>query len=308
MRARDEDGKWRFLLQQRSDGTWGMPGGTLHQGEDPWKGALRETTEELGKLPPLKQVRTFHHVEDDGQTQVYLYLCEVPYFHPALDGATPEETLGAAWFRRREVGDLDLAPKFREDWEKGISLREHVTKALQRMVNENGETLTLTPASQALQAVGSRWPYPHRADGSEWPDSGPGNAAGAMGASEPPHWDDGAELEPHGEAEPRGGDDGKMPARGRKPAPPARVFPGQGTEHDEMWPQPQATLQPGVLSAGADTGIPPSGEKQAKVSKESVHYRDGSRQRHCGNCVMFHGGLCDLVAGEISALGVCDEW
>ena len=69
--------------------------------------------------PRRRIAGTFHHVEDDGKTQVYLWLCDVPYFHPTLDGATPEETRGAAWFRRKEIGDLDLAPKFREDWEKG---------------------------------------------------------------------------------------------------------------------------------------------------------------------------------------------
>ena len=52
IRARDEDGKWRYLLQQRPDGTWGMPGGSTHVGEDGWDAATRETTEEIGDLPP----------------------------------------------------------------------------------------------------------------------------------------------------------------------------------------------------------------------------------------------------------------
>lgn len=333
LRARDEDGKWRFLLQQRPDGTWGMPGGKPHLGEDSWNAAVRETTEEIGTLPPILTWRiagTFHHVEDDGKTQVYLWLVDVPVFHPALDGATPEETRGAAWFRRKEIGNLDLAPKFREDWEKGICLREHVTKALQytfedgewrdkalqRMVNENGEELTLTPASQALQAVGSRWPYPKRSDGTEWPDSGPGNAPGAMGASEPPHWDDDmAEPEPHDTLEPRGGDDGKMPSRGRKPNPPAEAFPNQGTAHDEMWPEPQATLTPAASPVGGNTGVPPSGVKRAKVSKESVHYRLATDPRRCGSCEMYRPsdvddefGLCTLVQGVIKAADTCDRW
>ncbi len=316
LRARDEDGKWRFLLQQRPDGTWGMPGGKPHVGEDPWAAAVRETYEEIGAFPPPRIAGTYHHVEDDGKTQVYLWLCDVPYFHPTLDGGTPEETRGAAWFRRKEVGNLNLAPKFREDWERGISLKEHVTKALQRMVNENGEILTLTPASQALQAVGSRWPYPKRSDGTEWPDSGPGNAPGAMGASEPPHWDDDmADPEPHDTLEPRGGDDGKMPSRGRKPAPPAEVFPNAGYAHDEMWPQPQATLTPARTPVGARTGVPPSGEKRAKVSKASVNYRPSLGESvSCGACVMFHPGepaatgTCDLVLGAISEEFVCNRF
>ena len=313
LRARDEDGKYRFLLQQRPDGTWGMPGGKPHIGEDAWVAAMRETTEEIGRLPAQPRiVGTFHHVEDDGKTQVYLWLCDIPYFHPTLDGETPEETRGAAWFRRKEVGNLDLAPKFREDWERGITLREHVTKAakpLQRMVNENGETLTLTPASQALQAVGSRWPYPKRSDGAEWPDSGPGNAAGAMGASEPPHQvNDMAEVEPHDTLEPRGGDDGEMPSQGRKPNPPADAFPNQGYAHDEMWPEPQATLTPAASPVGGNTGVPPSGKKQAKVSKLSVNYRPADGLHCCGNCVMYQDRACDLVAGQISPEATCDRW
>jgi 8-oxo-dGTP pyrophosphatase MutT (NUDIX family) len=312
LRARDEDGKWRFLLQQRPDGSWGMPGGKPHIGEDSWQAALRETEEEIGKFPPPYDCAgTFHHVEDDGKTQVFLYLCTVPYFHPALDGATPEETRGAAWFRRKEIGNLNLAPKFREDWEQGITLREHVTKASQRMVNENGEVLTLTPASQALQAVGSRWPYPHRDDGTEWPDAGPGAVPGASAGGEPPHWDDDmAEFEPHDTLEPRGGD-GKMPARGREPLPPAEAFPNQGNQHDDMWPYPQATLTPAASPAGGDTGVPPSGKKRAKVSKESVNYRSGGvGARDCGNCVMFHADseTCDLVSGHIRPRDVCDRW
>src|SRR6185312_13811203 len=98
---------------------------------------------------------------------------------------------------------------------------------------ENGEILTLTPASQALQAVGSRWPYPHRADGSEWPDAGPGAVPGPSAGGEPPNQiNDFAEPEPHDTLEPRGGNDGEMPSRGRKPNPPADAFPDQGSEHD----------------------------------------------------------------------------
>ena len=132
-----------------------------HAGEDPWLAAQRETEEEIGKFPPPYDCAgTFHHVEDDGKTQVYLYLCTVPYFHPSLDGATPEETRGAAWFRRKEIGGLDLTPKFREDWEKGSEGHHkacgyggrHQGKSLQRTVNENGEVCDLTDASQPLQA------------------------------------------------------------------------------------------------------------------------------------------------------------
>ena len=263
IRAADKDGKWRYLLQERPDGTWGMPGGSTHVGEDGWDAATRETTEEIGDLPHLLVRATLNHVDPDGK-QVYLYLCEArEVFPPLLNGSTPEETAGTGWFKRKEVGKLDLTPKFRDDWEHIIAdcLDRFTGKTRWRSVNENGEVSDLTDASQTLQAVGSRWPYPHRADGAEWPDAGPGSYPGASPGDEPPHHiNDMAEPEPHDTLEPRGGDDGKMPTRGRKPNPPADAFPNQGSEHDDAWPEPQNTLQPPGSSIGARTGVPPSGK------------------------------------------------
>jgi len=70
-----------------------------------------------------------------------------------------------------------------------------------------------------------------------------------------------AEPEPRDTLEPRGGDDGEMPSRGRKPNPPAAVFPNQGSAHDEMWPQPVNTLTPAVSPVGGNTGVPPGAAK-----------------------------------------------
>lgn len=310
IRARSsEDGKLRYLLHLRSDsGEWDLPGGSAHIGEDPWATALREATEEIGPLPALqRRVSLVQHREDKTVT---IFLCDAPFFQPSLAGTTPDETLGVGWYKRKEVGDLNLSDAFRGEWE-AIDWKD-VTKALQRMVNENGEVLTLTPASQALQAVGSRWPYPHRSDGAEWPDAGPGSVPDPHGSAggEPPHRvNDFAEPDPHGDVAPRGSDDGKMPSRGRKPAPPAAVFPNQGAAHDEMWPYPQTTLTPAPASpVGAGTGVPPSGEKRRKVSKESVNYRHGTAAEHCGNCAMYSENTCDLVRGQIEPLDTCDRW
>ena len=237
LRAKDEDGKYRFLLQQRSEGTWGMPGGTPHIGEDSWKAAVRETTEEIGDLPELKPARTFHHVEGDGKTQVYLYMCDVPYFQPKMNGSTPEETQGAAWFRRKEIGKLNLVDKFRDDWEKGVCLEENVTKALDR--NETG--MVLTPEDNA-RGGGSRWPYPHRGDATEMHPGdivrpvprnnrpGGGQAPGEMGATEPPR-----DFNPQESEDPQGSDDGSMPERRGVPPRPKKM-PSQD-EHDDMYPQ-----------------------------------------------------------------------
>ena len=238
IRARDDDGKYRFLLQQHHDGAWGMPGGKLHVGEDPYQGAVRETTEEVGDLPPLHCVKTFHHVEDDGDTQVFLYLCETSYFIPAHNGDTPEETRGAAWFRRKEIAFQNLTPKFREDWETGIRLYDHVTKSRQHIVTAEGEWLDVDDPERRGAGTGSRWPYPRRSpDGGEpreWPDAGPGAQDGEMGAAEPPRQGP-QELssKPVTRVYPRGSDDEGFPRR-RGKLPPAGKFP-HGP--DGKWPQ-----------------------------------------------------------------------
>jgi 8-oxo-dGTP pyrophosphatase MutT (NUDIX family) len=122
IRARNEDGKWRYLLQKRSDdssqgGTWGLPGGTCHVGEDPWDAAVRETAEEIGELPPgLKPAASW--TRGGGGETAFTYLVELPsLFSPAMDGATPAETAGWGWFRKRDVPGLRLHPAFRELWE-----------------------------------------------------------------------------------------------------------------------------------------------------------------------------------------------
>jgi predicted NUDIX family NTP pyrophosphohydrolase len=50
-----EDGSWRYFLARRSEwchqgGCWAIPGGALHQGEEPIEGALREFVEEIGDV------------------------------------------------------------------------------------------------------------------------------------------------------------------------------------------------------------------------------------------------------------------
>ena len=151
----------------------------------------------------------------------------MPFFQPANNGSTPEETTGTGWFRRGEVGDLDLHPPFREQWEAADW--KHLGKALQRAVNETGEVSTLTPASQRLQASGARWPYPHRADGAEWPDAGPGavpDEHGSAGGEPPNRINDMAEGT-HTRVYPRGGKDSEFPRRGpgtgRRPGSPSRA-------------------------------------------------------------------------------------
>lgn len=54
-------GDGRVLLTLRAadvedPGVWGVPGGRVEPGESEWEGALHESEEELGSLPPLRQI------------------------------------------------------------------------------------------------------------------------------------------------------------------------------------------------------------------------------------------------------------
>lgn len=117
IRAVNDEGKWRYLLQKRGDdGSWGLPGGKAHDGEVPWDAAVREATEELGDLPPVTPSAVWTRAK--GDHVVFTYLVELnDLFSPSADGETAGETAGWGWFRKRDVPDLDLHPAMRKTWE-----------------------------------------------------------------------------------------------------------------------------------------------------------------------------------------------
>ena len=248
IRARNpENDKLHYLLQKRGkDGTWGVPGGKTHVGEDPWDAAFRETTEEIGKLPPLSPRATIIRRHND--KLIHLFVADAPWFAPDMSGRTPEETHGTGWFRRKEVGDLELHPAFREQWE---SVDWDDLKKQRRAVSENGELLYLDDEDAQNRAAGggARYPYPRRADGAEVPQ---GSTAGEMGATEPPQQQNSrgdfsdvtsARLYPRGEDE-------DFP-QDRKPNRPAGSFP-EGLSG--LYPMTSSLPQPGVSTAGARRG------------------------------------------------------
>jgi 8-oxo-dGTP pyrophosphatase MutT (NUDIX family) len=114
IRAPNPDGKWRYLLQQRVNGEWGLPGGHLHVGETPWDAAVRESTEEMGMdLPPL--TRRGQLQRDDDDNHVTTFFTETPeIFQPTPDGV---EATGYAWLRKKEVPDLPLIPAMETTWD-----------------------------------------------------------------------------------------------------------------------------------------------------------------------------------------------
>jgi len=258
IRARDEEGKWRYLLQQHNDGKWGMPGGTTHVDEEGLVAAYRETQEEIGDLPALTVVHDFTHMDPDG-IQSFLFLCECNIFTPQMNGSTPEETLSTGWFRRGEIEDLDLIDKFRDDWEEEIHLREqlkNLNKTLQNMVNENGEWLVLDDPGRTGAGMGSRWVYPHHANGEEPGDAGPGGYPGMSPGGNPPHFDDNFADTTNPRIYPDGMEE-EFPDERGVPVPRRRRTPRGGFPEGPQDPGER----PEISRVGGNTGVPPSGEK-----------------------------------------------
>ena len=154
-----DTGKTHYLLHQRNDGAWGMPGGTSHVGEHPLVTAVREATEEIGDLPSIRPSAYLAHQDED--RTAHIFVCDVPWFTPKLNGGTPEETQGTGWFRKKDIKNLKLHPKFKNQWDRidWDNINKH------QIVTENGEQLTVSDPGEPLFPAGARWPYPHRSDG-----------------------------------------------------------------------------------------------------------------------------------------------
>jgi 8-oxo-dGTP pyrophosphatase MutT (NUDIX family) len=181
IRARNEEGKLRYLLQKRAASsphgeTWGLPGGKAKPGETAWQTALREANEETGGLPELGVSQYIER--EDGKRKCSTFICDVSgEFMPSGGGTTPWETAGWGWFGRREIEDLPLHPGFRETWDV---YREHILgKARRRSVSLSGQE---TNSAAGGGASGVRT---HDArDRSEWEMVSPGGRTGM----EPPRW------------------------------------------------------------------------------------------------------------------------
>ncbi|MGY2743033.1 NUDIX domain-containing protein [Arthrobacter sp. UYCu723] len=106
------------LLQHRAlwsdqGGTWGLPGGALHQGEEAIHGALREAQEEAA-VPPGHVRVLFTSVFDIGYwsyTTVAVQVIEL--FEPAI---SDPESLELQWVPVDQVRDKELHPGFAAAW------------------------------------------------------------------------------------------------------------------------------------------------------------------------------------------------
>jgi 8-oxo-dGTP pyrophosphatase MutT (NUDIX family) len=106
------------LLQHRATwsdqgGTWGLPGGALHQGENPIDGALREATEEAAVPPESVQV-LFTSVFDVGYWSYTTVAAQVTEpFEPEIND---HESLELQWVHLDGVTDKELHPGFAAAW------------------------------------------------------------------------------------------------------------------------------------------------------------------------------------------------
>ncbi len=106
------------LLQQRVGwshfgGTWGIPGGAMHQGEAAIDGAMRESQEEAG-VPDGSVRPLFTAVYDIG---IWSYTTLVAVVeHPFEPAIMDPESLALEWVSLSGVTDLTLHPGFAASW------------------------------------------------------------------------------------------------------------------------------------------------------------------------------------------------
>lgn len=107
-----------ILLQHRAlwsdqGGTWGLPGGALHQGEEAVHGALREAQEEAA-VPPENVRVLFTTVFDVGYWSYTTVAVEVvTAFEPEI---SDPESLELQWVPVGGVGAKTLHPGFAAAW------------------------------------------------------------------------------------------------------------------------------------------------------------------------------------------------
>lgn len=116
------------LLQHRAvwshhGGTWGLPGGALHEGESAVEGALREAWEEAG-VPRENVELLFTSVYDVGYWSYTTVAVSVEVsFEPVI---SDPESLALEWVALEAVSELSLHPGFGTAWP---GLRERLPQA-----------------------------------------------------------------------------------------------------------------------------------------------------------------------------------
>lgn len=125
--VREADGTTRVMLQKRSamaheGGTWSCAGGALDQGEMPLDGALREATEEVGRIPGEPRVigeYLFRPSVDWAYTTIVVEVGET------FGSSINFETDAVAWLTPTEVEELPLHAGFAAAWPHLKQIIEH---------------------------------------------------------------------------------------------------------------------------------------------------------------------------------------
>jgi 8-oxo-dGTP diphosphatase len=102
-----------YLLTERSrwvdeGGTWGIPGGTIHQGESPEEAARREAAEEIWPVPAYRVTGIV--VQDCGGGWRFHIVCAGVDQPAAVYAARRTDATG--WFTRQQMSHLRLHPGF----------------------------------------------------------------------------------------------------------------------------------------------------------------------------------------------------
>lgn len=113
-----DDGAGRVLLQHRVEwshhgGTWGIPGGARHQGEDAVTGALRESAEEAGVPEDGVDLRHTTVLDLGFWTYTTVVGRASRPFEPVI---ADRESLELAWVPVDDVDGLPLHPGFGASW------------------------------------------------------------------------------------------------------------------------------------------------------------------------------------------------
>ena len=106
------------LLQLRAEwshhgGTWGIPGGAMRKGESARDGALREAHEEAGVPEELLEAIDEFIIDLGFWSYTTVIARTTEHFEPVEND---QESIELQWVRRTAVEELELHPRFGQNW------------------------------------------------------------------------------------------------------------------------------------------------------------------------------------------------